>query len=153
MGTVSDVTVRPANADDLDEVANVWHESAMFMDGAEPHVPSSAELRARIETELGEGWSLFVAVDQSEVVGMLALKLAEGVLDQLFVRPEGQRKGVGRRLLSEAKRQMPAGFILRMATANARAGRFYRANGLSLLRSDVHPRTSRPVQFYRWNVC
>lgn len=152
MGTVDDISVRPANSDDLDDVANVWHESAMSMDGAEPHMPSCAELRARIETELSQGWSLFVAVDQSKVVGMLALKLLEGVLDQLFIRPEGQRNGLGRRLLSEAKRQMPAGFVLRMATANARAARFYRANGLSLFRSDVHPRTGRPVQFYEWNV-
>lgn len=123
----------------------------MSMDCAEPDMPSCAELRARIEIELTRGWSLFVAERHDEVVGMLALKLGEGVLDQLFVRPESQRNGVGQRLLSEAKRRMPDGFILRMAATNASARNFYLAHGLSLDRVDVHPKTGRSVQFYQWN--
>lgn len=144
--------VRPAREGDLDEIADVWHHSAMAMDGA-ADIPSRDKLRARVDIELQNGWSLFVAEVMSEIVGILALKLADSVLDQLFISPDQQDRGIGRRLLAEAKRQMPTGFVLRMSANNIRARRFYRNNGLTPLRTDVHPRNGRLVEFYQWTGC
>ncbi len=148
--TETSLILRPADRHDLEAVAAIWHASAARMDGADLELPPPSDLRARMDAELAAGWSLFVAVDEGRLIGMLALKPVEGVLDQLFVLPEMQGRGVGRRLLDEAKRQMPGGFQLRMAADNAQARRFYEANELALLRTDVHPRHGQAVEFRAW---
>lgn len=122
------------------------------MDGAAPHMPSVAEPRARIDVELRAGWRLETAVRRSGIVGLLAIKPAEAVLDQIFVRPDAQGTGIGAALLERAKRAMPGGFTLRKAAANGRAGRFYEKHGLKLLRAGVHPQSDRPVRFYGWDA-
>ena len=52
-----DLSVRLAETGDLDGVAEVWHDSAVSMDGAGPDVPSREALRLRIGAELQAGWS------------------------------------------------------------------------------------------------
>lgn len=142
--------VRPAADGDLGAVAEVWRESALNMDG-HPDVPSVELMRHRVGKELQDGWQLHVAVRAGRIVGMLALKPSDALLDQIFVVPSERRRGVGRALLQVAKRTMPTGFRLRMATANESARRFYEAHGLKLLDEGLHPTTGVPVQFYGWN--
>lgn len=142
--------IRVAAAADLDRTAEVWHESARHMDGADPAMPSLQALRERIDRELRSGWRLHVAFAGGEIVAMLAVKPAEAVLDQLFVLPSAVRQGIGRALLETAKREMPEGFTLRAAAANARARRFYEREGLQLLGEGVRPDNGTPVCFYGW---
>ncbi|HVM38669.1 MAG TPA: GNAT family N-acetyltransferase [Sphingomicrobium sp.] len=151
MEAPSEIIVRRAADSDLDAVAHVWHESALVMDG-DPHVPAVEALRSRIESELQSGWDLHVALRGERVVGLLAVKPSEALLDQIFVLPSEQGQGVGRALLEVAQRTMPAGFRLRMATANDRARGFYEAEGLKLLGEGFHPWSGVPVQFYGWNI-
>jgi GNAT superfamily N-acetyltransferase len=139
---------RPAVAADLDVVADVWHESARAMDGAPPELPTRDQLRSRIDEELLSGWDLHVAVQDGETVGMLALKPAEAILDQLFVLPGVQRRGVGLMLLKTAVESMPEGFTLRTASVNRKARSFYQKAGLNLLNESSHPRTGAPVCIY-----
>lgn len=89
---------------------------------------------------------------EQRVVGMLALKRDEATLDQIFVLPAEQGKGVGAALMRSAKQAMPTGFTLRMAASNDRARRFYEKEGLRWLREGVHPWTGILVHFYGWNV-
>lgn len=145
-----DIIVRRAGGGDLDEAARVWHESASTMDGVRADVPAREALRGRIDAELQAGWELYIAALGGEVVGMLALKPGEAVLDQIFVAPGEQGKGVGRALLDVAKQTLPAGFTLRMDAANERARRFYEAQGLEKSGEGVHPWTAIPVHFYGW---
>jgi GNAT superfamily N-acetyltransferase len=142
--------VRSAGSGDLDAAARVWHESASAMDGAPADMPSRDALRRRIHSELEAGWDLYVALCGGQVIGMLALKPAEAVLDQIFVAPAAQGKGVGRALLDAAKQALPHGFTLRMAASNARARRFYEAAGLTRRGGGIHPCTGIPVHFYGW---
>jgi GNAT superfamily N-acetyltransferase len=151
MQNMNDVRIRPAASGDLDRVAEVWHESARRMDGADAHMPSIAALRRRVDRELEAGWQLHVATAADEIVAMLAVRPAESVLHQLFVLPSAQGKGVGRALLEVARREMPGGFTLRAATANVRARRFYERAGLRLLGEGVRPDDGRPVCFYGWS--
>lgn len=76
------------------------------MDG-NPEEPSREQLRSRIDAELQSGWELHIALTDDDVVGMLALKLDDATLDQIFVLPEEQRKGVGAALMRVAKRAKP----------------------------------------------
>jgi ribosomal protein S18 acetylase RimI-like enzyme len=93
-----------------------------------------------------------VAVRDDRIVGFLAIKPAEAVLAELFVRPEAIGSGVGRALLAHATTAMPAGFTLFTRSANERARRFYETGGLTFLRNDVHPRAGDPITYYGWNV-
>lgn len=121
------------------------------MDAAASPMPSWAELRDRIDRELASGWELFVAERDYGIVGMLALKPREAVLDQIFVLPTDQASGVGTALLNVAKQRMTNGFRLRMASANRRAGHFYQRSGLSLAGKGLHPISGHSVSFYRWD--
>jgi len=151
MADVKSVAIRSAFATDLDEVAAVWHASASGMDAAASPMPSLADLRARIDAELLNRWQLYVALDETGVVGMLAISRGEAVLDQIFVRPDLQRTGIGTALIEFAKRLMPAGFTLRMASKNERADRFYMKAGLTASAHGAHPQSGRPVRYYRWD--
>lgn len=84
---------RPAKPEDLDAVAYVWRESAKLADGVAPEIPSLSALRERINSELASDWSLWVATLDREVVGMLALKKSDAIVDQLFILPSAQRRG------------------------------------------------------------
>ena len=143
---------RPAAAGDLDAVADVWHAAAVSMDGAGADVPTREALRRRIDAELRSGWNLQVALRRGRVVGMLATRPRDAVLDQLFVLPEEQGRGVGKALLDVAKRAMPGGFTLRMGASNRKAARFYEKQGMTALREGLHPSTGMPVRFYGWIV-
>jgi GNAT superfamily N-acetyltransferase len=93
-----------------------------------------------------------IALLHEKVVGMLALKPATSMLDQLFVRPSDQGRGVGQTLLNVAKRAMPGGFTLRTVSSNVQGRAFYERQGLSLLKEGIHLRTGAPVSFYRWDA-
>jgi ribosomal protein S18 acetylase RimI-like enzyme len=143
--------VRRAAEDDLDAVARVWRESALAMDGR-ADVPPVEALRQRVETGLRSGWDLHVGTRGQRIVGMLALKPAEATLDQIFVLPTEQGKGIGAALMAVARSEMPAGFSLRMAASNEQARRFYEKQGLERIGGGLHPWTGIPVHFYGWNV-
>lgn len=108
------------------------------MDAAASLMPTLQELRSRIDRELDAGWELYVAIRSKRIVGMLALKPMDRVLDQIFVLPREQFTGIGTRLLDKAKRVMPEGFTLRMAVANKSAVRFYERSGMTILRDGSH---------------
>ena len=81
------VEIRAALDSDLDRVAQVWHAAAAAADDAPPDMPSIAELRERVDVELADAWALTVACIDGEIVGMLAVKEDERVLDQLYISP------------------------------------------------------------------
>jgi ribosomal protein S18 acetylase RimI-like enzyme len=144
------IELRTARSTDLDAVALVWHESGSLPGVGPPVMPTLQELRERVDAELAAGWKLTVAVSDREIVGMLALRLATSVLEQLFVRPANIGSGVGTILLREAMTSMPAGFTLFTASTNHRARQFYEQGGLVFLRESPHPRTGHTVLYYEW---
>ena len=145
--------LRRADASELDVVADLWHESASSMDGASGPMASRDELRQRIDEELASGWDLHLAVCGGRIVAMLALKPHDAILDQIFVLPAEQGRGVGRLLLNLAKARMSDGFRLRTPASNKRAHRFYEKEGLNLISQGIHPRWGTPVRTYGWKVC
>ncbi|MBT6511238.1 MAG: GNAT family N-acetyltransferase [Rhodospirillaceae bacterium] len=52
-------------------------------------------------------------------------------VDQLFVRPNNQRQGIGRAMLDDIKRLHPKGFMLHTFQANTTARRLYEPHGMS----------------------
>ncbi|HVG63044.1 MAG TPA: GNAT family N-acetyltransferase [Hyalangium sp.] len=70
---------------------------------------------------------VWVAEEEGQVVGYAAL--GPGELEQLYVRPGYQGRGVGRRLLAQAKALEPQGLELWVFQRNTRARTFYEAHG------------------------
>jgi GNAT superfamily N-acetyltransferase len=143
---------RRARVSDLDAVTYLWHESAQSMGQAPDPMPPRHELRQRIDDELASGWELHIALCGDRPVGMLALRPADAILDQLFVLPSEQGRGVGKALLDLAKNRMPGGFTLHTPSSNRRAQQFYEREGLRLFDHDANPRTGETVNFYRWDA-
>ena len=101
----------------------------------------SSTLRARYE--------LWVALRGERIVGLMALD--DGHVDQLYVEPELQSRGVGSALLAHAKALRPGGLSLYTFQRNARARAFYEARGFRAVRLGVSPAPeSEPDVRYEW---
>jgi GNAT superfamily N-acetyltransferase len=130
-------------------LAALWHASAESIIGAPPHGVSVAELGKRIPHELAGGWDLCLGWEDERLVAFMALKPADSVLDQLFVAPREQGRGLGGQLMSIAKQRFPDGLTLRTAAASA-ACRFYERHGFRRGEEGNHPRLGHVIVTYRW---
>lgn len=142
--------IRPAQPDDYEIIAAIWYESVSQMDGGAPILDHPSALVGRIISSLADGWDLKVAVIDGDIVGLLATIPNDRILDQLFVAPRAQHRGIGAALLDQAKRQLSSGFTLRTPTTNLAAHRFYERHGLLVIRDAKHPVTGAPVRYYGW---
>ena len=133
--------IRPARTDEYDEVARVWMDSWVSTGLEDASNYLLANLRARLRREVENGWSLFVADDRRTIAAMLALRLSDGCLGQLFVAPDYQGKGLGERLLA---------FWLRCVRENEKAWRWYEREGFVFEKEEVKPETGFMMKTYRW---
>jgi GNAT superfamily N-acetyltransferase len=148
---MTDPKIRPALAEEYDEIARVWMESWVSTGLGEASNFLLANLRARIRREIEDGWSLFVADDQGEIAAMLALHLPKLYLDQLFVAPQHQGCSLGRKLLAFTRTQLPDEICLRCARGNEKAWHWYEREGFVFEKEQVEPMTGLMMKYYRWN--
>ena len=135
------IAIRPARETDFDAVARVWLESWESL-----RLPASdgvdyAALRARIPVEIAGGWHLHVADDAGTIAAMLAFRTRDNYLDQIFVAPEHQHKGIGKRLLAFTRQHLPDEIELRCVRENEKAWRWYEREGFIFEREAVEPMT------------
>jgi ribosomal protein S18 acetylase RimI-like enzyme len=147
---MKDPEVRPALAEEYDEIARVWMESWVSTGLAEASDFLLANLRARVRREIEDGWSLFVAGDHGAIAAMLALHLPKLYLDQLFVAPEYQGRSLGRKLLAFTRTQLPDEIFLRCACGNEKAWRWYEREGFVFEKEQVEPMNGLMMKYYRW---
>lgn len=147
---MSQPVIRPARADEYDEIARVWMESWVSTGLAEASSFLLANLRARIRREMENGWSLFVADDNGTIAAMLALHLPECYLDQLFVAPAYQSKSLGRQLLTFTRGQLPDDIYLRCLRENEKAWRWYEREGFVFEKEEIASATGFMMKCYRW---
>lgn len=142
--------IRPARAEEYDEIARVWMESWVSTGLAEASPFLLANLRARIRHEIEHGWSLFVLDDHGTIAAMLALHVPKLYLDQLFVAPEYQGRSLGRELLAFTRTQLPDEIWLRCARENEKAWRWYEREGFVFEKEEVEPMNGLMMKYYRW---
>ncbi|WP_133981009.1 GNAT family N-acetyltransferase [Kribbella voronezhensis] len=127
------VTLRPAEAGDVDAVASIWY--AGWGDGHLGNVPDEL-VAVRTEKSFWDRVpdriaDTTVAVAGGEVAGFVMV-LADEV-EQVYVSGNHRGSGVAGALIAEAERQVKdAGYDeawLAVATGNARARRFYERSG------------------------
>ena len=82
---------------------------------------------------------------------MLAFRSRDNYLDQIFVAPSHQAKGVGKMLLDFTRSRLPDEIWLRTATANVKAASWYEREGFVLERHEPHPTLpDQMMSYYRW---
>jgi|SRR5579871_1118635 len=134
----------------------VWRSGPRLDGELGLHRPRSGEqfpagkLRARVQQEIENGWTLFVADDNGALAAMLALHLPKLYLDQLFVAPAWQGRSLGRRLLAFTRTQLPQEIVLRCVRENEKAWRWYEREGFVCEKEQVEPMTGFVMKHYRW---
>ena len=118
--------LRPATADDLDGVAEVFARAREGMFEYIPRLHTREEDRGFLGRLL-ETTEVWVAeADSGSVTGFLSL---DGpLLGHIYAEPRGS--GVGSALLEKAKELRPGGFDLWVFQRSAGARRFYERHGL-----------------------
>jgi GNAT superfamily N-acetyltransferase len=121
------ITFRRANSADAAEVATVYIASRRGAAAYLPTVGTDAEIRAFVIHQMVPERETWVAEDAGRIVAVLVLDGDD--VDQFYVAPGDQRRGVGDAMLAHAKRLRPAGLHLAAFQRNAPARRFYEARG------------------------
>ena len=129
---MSDPTLRPATADDMATVADLWHTA--WHVGHAGHVPdgltAARTVAAFHERTPARVADTTVAELDGRVVGFTMV--AGDEVEQVFVDPRLHGSGVAAPLLAAAERQVAAAYDvawLAVVAGNARARRFYEKHG------------------------
>ncbi|MER9161064.1 GNAT family N-acetyltransferase [Mesorhizobium sp. M7A.F.Ca.US.010.02.1.1] len=117
------------------EITDEWH--------------SIASLRSRLTRPNSE----FLVADDGKRIGGMAFAAATAdakiiLLNQLYVHPDCQRRGIGQALLDEVEASFPEARTLRVEVEEANAGAiaFYRSKGfLPVSAAEESRDTSRPT--------
>lgn len=142
--------IRLARPDEYDEIARVWMNSWVTTGIEDASDTLLTKLRARVPAEVANGWTLYVVDDDGKLAAMLALHLSNNYLDQLFVAPEYQGIGLGRRLLVFSQQLMPDEIWLCCVRENDKAWRWYEREGFVFEKEALEPRNGRTMKYYRW---
>ncbi|MFI5316872.1 MAG: GNAT family N-acetyltransferase [Myxococcota bacterium] len=136
---------------DLERVVAVWRrardEAQPWLEARMSHSPADdlGFFRDVIARE-NEVW---LAVTGSDILGLLALR--DGFVDQLYVDPRAQRRGVGTALLEHARTRFPKGLALYTHQANRGARAFYERLGFQPVAFGVSgPPECEPDVRYAW---
>lgn len=139
--------IRPYHPTDSDAVLDLWLRASIL---AHDFVPESfwrEQLPAMRELYLPQAETL-VLEEKGQVLGFASLH--EQRLAALFVSPDAQGRGLGRRLLDDAKSRRDS-LELGVYRANARAVAFYRAGAFVTLNETRDPHTGQPELTMRWS--
>ena len=132
---------------DSNAVLDLWLKASIL---AHDFVPESfwrEQLPAMRDLYLPQAETL-VLEEKGQVLGFASLH--EQRLAALFVSPDAQGRGLGRRLLDEAKRRRDS-LELGVYRANTRAVAFYRAGGFMTVDETRDPHTGQPELTMRWS--
>lgn len=140
----------PAGPADAAAVADVWLRSFHAALPTVRRAHDDDEVRSWVRDVLIPRHDVWVAQVDAAVVGVLAL--SEGWLDQLYVHPDWQRRGIRDRLVTVAKQQQPSGLQLWTFQVNEPAQRFYERPGfVAVERTDGSGNVERePDVRYVW---
>jgi ribosomal protein S18 acetylase RimI-like enzyme len=144
-----EVTIRRAVPEDAEAVAGVY--LAAFGSTYDfPLAHTDQEVRGWIANQLMPRHETWVASGGDRVVAMMVLD--DTGIDQLYVEPAWQGRGIGSSLLELAKERRPAGLELYTFQVNERARRFYEHHGfvISMLGDGSGNEERQPDVLYRW---
>lgn len=119
--------LRPARQEEAHALADLFHRTRLRDMPYLPALYTQEEIRRWMAEIVLPGCEVWVAEVGGALAGFMALKGDQ--LEHLYVDPSHQGRGIGARLLDEAKRLRPQGLTLWVFQENAGARRFYAAHG------------------------
>ena len=142
--------IRPYEPADLDAVVDLWYRSWHTALPVLRHPHPIAEWRRRFREEISQQEAVWVAELDERLAGFLAMFEREGYVDQLYVEPELQGRGVGTALLAQARLISPGGLALHALQANTAARAFYERHGFVAGEPGTNRVNGQPNVAYRW---
>jgi ribosomal protein S18 acetylase RimI-like enzyme len=150
---MSEIAIRPARQDEAARAAEVLLVSRK---AAFPYIPPSAhsddEFLPWVQDILMPKGGVWVATDGERVVGVMVLEGEE--IEQLYILPEFQRRGLGDRLVAKAKQLSPRRLGLYTFQSNTLARRFYEDRGFVAIRfiDGADNEERQPDIYYEWRA-
>jgi GNAT superfamily N-acetyltransferase len=144
------ITFRRATSADAHTVATLYIASRRGAAAYLPTVGTDDEIRAFVIHQMVPERETWIAEDNARMVAVLVLHDDE--VDQFYVAPDEQRRGVGDAMLAHAKHLRPTGLRLWAFQRNAPARRFYEARGFIAIKfTDGSTNMEREADvLYRW---
>lgn len=146
------ITIRPYRPDELEAVARLWQDTILATVDYVPLIRTYTREgnQAYFRENVAAKYDIWVAEADGDLAGFVALR--DGVIDELFVRVDRHRQGIGTALLEHAKRLSPNGLTLMTFQQNAQARAFYEKHGFRAVRFGVSPAPeSVPDVEYHWS--
>lgn len=143
--------IRVADAADAAAIARIHLDSrAATMPYLPPQQRSHDEVTTWIRDIVLRQCRTWVAVRDAEIVGYAALD--GDLLDDLYLRPDLRRQGIGTLLLDEVRRHSPDGVSLYVFQQNTGARAFYERHGFTVLDTNDGSRNMEhlPDMTLRW---
>jgi ribosomal protein S18 acetylase RimI-like enzyme len=143
--------IRVADAADAAAIARIHLDSrAATMPYLPPQQRSHDEVTTWIRDIVLRRCRTWVAVRDAEIVGYAALD--GDLLDDLYLRPDLRRQGIGTLLLDEVRRHSPHGVSLYVFQQNTGARAFYERHGFTVLDTNDGSRNMEhlPDMTLRW---
>lgn len=131
-------------------IIDLWMASWLSTGLSQSQDGTIKELKLKFHNEVANNWALYVGDLDGSIVGMLALKLPKAKMDQLFIHPDQQRLGIGKKLLDFAKLKLPEGMWLKADKKNIKAIEFYKRQGFTKIQSQMSDAESKIDVHYRW---
>ncbi|MDP9356313.1 MAG: GNAT family N-acetyltransferase [Chloroflexota bacterium] len=147
---MSTILVRPARPEDATEIAEVHLAARRAAMPYLPKIHTDDETWACVAQVVLPTPRVWVAESGGRVVGVAAL---DGkMLEQLYVHPGEQGRGIGSDLLANAKALSPSGLSLWTFQRNTRARAFYEQRGFTAIEfgDGSGNEEGKPDVLYRW---
>jgi ribosomal protein S18 acetylase RimI-like enzyme len=149
---MSRVEIRALAESDIEATVLLWRRSR---EDAQPDLEarmghSPQDDLAFFTSKLLVDCEVWIAVRGDRPLALLAI--AGDFIEQLYVDPAEQRRGIGTLLLDFAKSRCPLGLRLHTHVTNTRARRFYEKHGFRAVAFGISPAPeSEPDVRYEWN--
>jgi ribosomal protein S18 acetylase RimI-like enzyme len=150
MGSKPQILIRRVTTKDAPDVATVYVASRRCAAAHMPTVHTDAEIREWVIDHMVPERETWLADDRGRIVAVMVL---DGeMVDQMYVAPAEQRRGVGDAMLAYAKKLRPARLRLYTFQSNTPARRFYEARGFVAIEFNDGARNEEraPDVLYEW---
>jgi GNAT superfamily N-acetyltransferase len=123
--------LRPATSEDANAVAEVLMQSRSLFVPYAPIAHSESDIRSWVGTSLIPSGGVVIWEVEDQVVAFIAISEddSKSWINQLYVLPGWEGKGIGHRLLQHAQHVLPKPIHLYTFQQNMNARRFYENHG------------------------
>jgi GNAT superfamily N-acetyltransferase len=145
------VLIRLAVTADADPIAAVFLAARRAGMPWLPVLHSDPETHWWVRTTVLTTCTVWVAEEVGRIIGFAGL--CADVLEHLYIHPETWGRGVGKQLLDTVRGASPDKLALYVFQRNARARRFYEAQGFTLcaLGTGATNEERQPDAYYEWH--